>query len=217
MAIELEDEHELGERVKTWLRENGSTMITGVALGVAGIFGWNWWQAAKVEHRITAATQFEALTDAVAADDVDSVASLAASLSEGYRDTGYAALGQLRLADLRAARGESDAARDALVAAEGMVKNDPATAALIAIRLARIDLAAGRSQAALDRLERVDPTFAAVASQLRGDALRDLNRTEEARAAYREALTLLDASAAPQREIIERKLAQLSIALAPEA
>lgn len=216
MAIELEDEHELGERVKTWLRENGSTMITGVALGVAGIFGWNWWQDAKVEHRITAATQFEALTGAVAADDVDSVASLAASLAKDFRDTGYAVLGQLHLADLRAARGENDAARDALAAAEAMFDKDPATAALVAVRLARLDLAAEQPQAAINRLQRIDPAFEAVASQLRGDALRDLGRLDEARAAYQSALTLLDASAAPQREIIERKLAQLSPALTPE-
>ena len=45
MAIdELLDEHEQGERVRAWLRENALGIIGGIALGLGLIYGWQWWQ-----------------------------------------------------------------------------------------------------------------------------------------------------------------------------
>jgi predicted negative regulator of RcsB-dependent stress response len=58
MAIELMDEHEKGEHVRAWLRQNGSAIVTGVALGLAAIFGWQWWQGSQSEHRVTASIQY---------------------------------------------------------------------------------------------------------------------------------------------------------------
>ena len=215
MAIELEDEHEVGEQVKAWLRENGGTLITGIALGVAGIFGWNWWQSSRFEQRITAATQFGALTAAAEAGDLEAASALAESLADSGSG-GYRLFAQLRLADLQLSRGELDAARQTLAAAAGKLSKDPVTGALVAVRLARLDLADGAPQQALDRLSGVDPAFAGIAAGLRGDALVQLGRLDEAREAYREALTHA-AAVGPQREIIERKLAQLGPAAAPEA
>ena len=47
------DEYEQGERVRAWLKKNGSSLITGVALGLAALAGWQWWEGqgeqAKVE------------------------------------------------------------------------------------------------------------------------------------------------------------------------
>lgn len=214
MALELEDEHELSERVKAWLRENGGTLLGGVALGIALIFGWNWWQDARLEHRLTAATQFGALEAAVERKDLDAARDLARSLAADFGDTGYALLAQLRLADLELLRGENEAARETLLAARALIGKDPAAVALVATRLARVEIALGQAGSALERLDGIDPAFAGIAAQLRGDALARLERTQEAREAYREALTLLD-SGSPQREFVERKLAEL--APAPEA
>lgn len=44
MAIDdLLDEHEQGERVRTWLRDNAAGLIGGLALGLLLIWGWRWW------------------------------------------------------------------------------------------------------------------------------------------------------------------------------
>jgi predicted negative regulator of RcsB-dependent stress response len=52
MAIDdLLDEHEQGERVRSWLRKNGAVMVGGVALGVAVIVGWQWWNARQARPR----------------------------------------------------------------------------------------------------------------------------------------------------------------------
>ena len=41
MAIDdLLDEHEQGERVRTWLRKNALGILGGLARGIAAIYGW---------------------------------------------------------------------------------------------------------------------------------------------------------------------------------
>ena len=61
MAIDdLLDEHEQSEKVRTWLRENGAGLIGGIALGLALIGGWQWWQkqqAARTRRRPRSATR----------------------------------------------------------------------------------------------------------------------------------------------------------------
>ena len=42
---ELYDTHEQGERVKSWLRENGSAIIMGLVLAFGLMFGFKQWQA----------------------------------------------------------------------------------------------------------------------------------------------------------------------------
>ena len=46
------DEHEQGELVQKWLRQNGSSLITGIAMGLALVFAWQWWQGRGVRQRL---------------------------------------------------------------------------------------------------------------------------------------------------------------------
>ena len=56
MAIDdLLDEHEQGEKVRSWLRENGIGLIGGVILGLALIGGWQWWQRQQDSRRMQTA------------------------------------------------------------------------------------------------------------------------------------------------------------------
>lgn len=201
------DELEQGERVRAWLRQNGSTLVTGVALGVALIFGWQWWQNSRLEHRVTAAMQFDALTTAAEADQRDSVRDLAASLGKEYGDTPYALLADLRLAAEQADSGEIEQALATLQSA-AISNQDPIFDSLISLRIARMQSALDRHDDALKTLAGVTD-FDALAAELRGDALRALDRGDEAFAAYEEALTRLDA-AAPSRAIVQMKRDELA-------
>ena len=206
MAIELLDEHEQGERVRRWLRDNGGSIIGGVALGVALIFGWQWWNRSQEEARVTAAIQYHALTEARGQDDAAAVAQLADSLRKEHPDSPYAFLAALQQADLALGAGDPDAAVQALqLARESAV--DQAGVGLVALRMARARLAQGDPDAALKALDEAKAdAWAGLVAEVRGDALLALGRTDEARAAYEQALQSLDVGA-PSRSIVEMKLA----------
>jgi predicted negative regulator of RcsB-dependent stress response len=217
MAIELMDEHEKGEHVRAWLRQNGSAIVTGVALGLAAIFGWQWWQGSQSEHRVTASIQYQALTEAVERNELDTVAAMAEELEREYSDTTFAVLAALQLGDARAQAGDMKGAVAALEKA-GQLTKDPALAGISRLRAARLILTSGDAEAALAQLDAMPAgMYAGFAAEVKGDALSVLGRAAEARDAYAEALTQLD-TGAPNRRIVEMKLADLGgDTSAPEA
>lgn len=205
MSTELIDEHEQGERVRAWLRENGGAIIGGVVLGLALLFGWQWWQQSQQEARLTAATQYQALRDAVERNDRDAVEALAASLTGEFGGTAYATWALLELADQQRAAGELATAQQTLERAIAEAEG-PLLADLARVRLARLLLAGGDAEGVLQRLGQVAPgTYVAVVAELRGDALRSLGRTDEARDAYALAMAELQPTS-PARRLVEMKL-----------
>jgi predicted negative regulator of RcsB-dependent stress response len=102
-----------------------------------------------------------------------------------------------------------------LEAAEGSLNQalagtqEPALQELIQIRLARVELQLGRNQEALARLEGLTASkYVGVVQELRGDLLRRLDRQDEARRAYADALAAMD-SGAQLRFLVEMKLADI--------
>ena len=207
------DEHEQGELVRSWLRQNGGAIFGGIAIGLAGILGWQWWQHGKDQHRLDASSAYQALEEAVERKDAAGIDQFDAELSEKFTDTPYGTLGLLRLAEQKIAQGDADAAQTALADAARAAQS-PALAALANLRLARVQLAAGKAQEALDTLTKLPAgDFTGLAAETRGDALLALGRKDEAEAAFQEALTSLDTSA-PNRFIVEMKLADMGVAAA---
>lgn len=215
MAIEILDEHEQSERVRAWLKDNASNMLTGVALGVALIAGWHWWQNSRAEHKATAAVQFDTLVEAASDKQIDSVDALAQSLRSDFSDTPYALLAGLKVARLKLEAGELQAARDALAAVK-LANKDPALTTLVTLRIARLDLALGKPADALAGLQPVTAEFGGLVDEARGDALMALDRAAEARDAYQKSLVVLDAGS-PVHRTVQMKLDNLGVAAKPEA
>lgn len=211
MSIELMDEHEQGERVRAWIRENGASVISGIAIGVAAIIGWQWWGQSQAGHRADAAAQYSALQDAAGRADRDGVEALMKSLDKDFADTSYPALGALRLADLQSQAGENEAAIATLSAAAKRAA-EPALKALISSRQARAELAAGKAEAALKTLAAIKGEgIAPMLNEIKGDALVQLGRTDEAIQAYRAAAEGYDETL-PNKRLVELKLADLGAA-----
>ena len=208
MAIELMDEHEKGEHVRAWLRQNGGAIIGGVAIGLGLIFGYQWWERSKIEHKLTAATNFQALDDAIEAKDDAAASALSKELSEKFGDTAYASLAALRVSGAKLQAGDMSSATETLEAARKSA-GEPALQALIDLRLARIEIGEGKAEAALKRLDGIQgDAYAGLVDEARGDALYALDRKDDARTAYEDALTALDTGAA-NRNLVEMKLADL--------
>lgn len=208
MALDdLLDEHEQGERVRSWLRANGAGLIGGVVLGLALIGGWQWWQKQREASRALAGERYEAMLKSLEAGDI----AKAKSQLPAFEDSVYATLAALDLAKAQVDAGQRDAAIATLRAVR---TTDPALSAVSRQRLARLLLDAGKHGEALQLLAGSDD---AAALEVRGDAELAAGRREAARAHYRQALTKLDV-ASPQRQLLELKLSEVGGAPAqPEA
>src|SRR5215475_7453462 len=144
MAFEVLDEHEQGELVQKWLRENVMTILTGVGLGLVLIFGWQQWGAHRSRHDLDAATQFDVLTGDADKKDWDAAKQISAKLKSDYADTPYAALAAMREADNDVQKGDLEGARASLDWAYQHAGVD-ALKALAGLRLARVDLARSKA------------------------------------------------------------------------
>ena len=209
MAFEVLDEHEQGELVQKWLRENALSILIGVGLGLVLIFGWQQWRSHRNAHRLDAATQYQVFSDDLTKKDTDGAKAIAAKLQSDYADTPYAVLASMRLAGDDGARGDEAAAKKALQdaydhAGIGALKT------LVGLNLARAEIAQKRAQDALALLDKLpEDGYSALRDELRGDALSALGRAADAHKAYTDALTHLDANAA-NRAFVQMKLDNLA-------
>lgn len=200
MAIDdLLDEHEQGEIVRSWLRENGAALIGGIVLGLALIWGWQWWQQQRVQQRMQGGNEYQAVLNDLAAGKLDAAKPRIAALPKGAFET----LGTLALAKAQMDAGNRDAAMATLRAAKPV---DPAMKAIVEQRLARLLIDAGKPKDALAVLAEVGDQPETL--QVRGDAYAALGQDEQARAAYAQALTTLEVGA-PQRNVVELKLSEV--------
>lgn len=196
MALDdLLDEHEQGERVRAWLRNNGLALIGGVLLGLGAIFGWKWWQQEQQAARIADAADYQAAVEPLQAGDPERAAPLVAALDAAPYDT----LAALRLAQAQVGDGHADAA---IATLRGVRTDDPALDQVVKLRLARLLVDGGNAEEALALL--ADGAQPATL-ELRGDAEAALGRRDAARAAYEQAIAALE-DGSPQRQLLEIKL-----------
>lgn len=189
--MDIYDQHEQSERVRSWLKDNGTAIVSGVAIGLAAIFGYHQWQGHRINQAHTAAELYERARQGADAEAAAPQADAARSQLRGeHARNGYAVLAALEQARDQLRAGDSEGAQASLAWAREQAR-EPALRSLTALRLARLQLAAGKGEDALASLAAVEGDgFTAERAELRGDILVRLGRIEEARAAY------LDAQAA---------------------
>ena len=182
-------EEEQVEAIKKWWKENGKSVVGGVVLGFAIIFGWQGWQGYQENQGEAASAYFDAMRQAVRTGQEEKAIEDGKRLIGEFGGSAYASFAGLELARLSYRRGEKAAARDHLQWVSDAAP-DPAIRELARLRLGRLlldmeDLATLQSllgQAAL-------PAFAGEFAALRGDFERARGNDDAARAAYQEALS----------------------------
>lgn len=221
------DEEAQVEALRKWLRENWLPLASGLALGLAAIFGWQAWGQRQDGRAGEASHVFEDLGRAAAQDKYDDVKAMADRLVKDYSDTPYAAAAALRAAELAVqdARLDDAAARLqwvvqfeqnpsflARLGASLRLRNrgyDPALLPLAKLRLAQVLWQQSKADEALKQLDGEPGSYAALFDELRGDIKLSQGDRAAARGAYQQALQSLPAEAV-NRDSLQHKLDDLA-------
>lgn len=205
MAFDVLDEHEQGELVQKWLRENALAIIVGIVLGLVLIFGWQQWRKHHADQLAAAAAQYQALADAVAAKKTEDAEKIAASIRSDFADSTYAVLAALQQAEIAVGKNDLAGAATQLAWARDHAKTT-SLQALIDLRSGRVKLAQGDAEGALKLADALPKDqYAVLGGELRGDALAKLGRADEARKAYEAVL------AAGDTQMVDRNTLQMKL------
>ena len=203
----METEEEQVEKLKTWLKNNGLTIVVGVIIGVGGIGGYNYWKHYQETTAAEASDHYTQMTEALAADNDELVMQQADILLADYASTDYASLASLALARMQVDNGDFAAAIEALQPLVASEAQQPLVF-LARIRLAALRIQLEQYDQALATLNTTFPNqFAALVDELRGDALAMQGKTDEAIVAYRKAQLAEPQPANP--EFLRQKLNDL--------
>lgn len=193
------DDEELAV-IKEWWQRNGKPLLTGVALALVAVFGWQGWQKYQANQAQGASAVYQQLlTTALTPEgqpDMAEVVELSSKLKKDYAGTHYAQYGSLFVAKVAVEAGKLD---DAAAELQAIVDKpaDETLAELARQRLARVLAAQDKAQEALTLIEGdAAPAYVASREELKGDLLVKLGRDDDAHAAYLKAKAALSEEAA---------------------
>jgi predicted negative regulator of RcsB-dependent stress response len=210
MAFDEYDNYEQSEIVQKWLRENGLSIVVGIAIGLVGIFGWQQWRSHQATHESEASQLYQQVRVALAGGKPDTATQLTDRLMTDYASSPYAVFAVSDRARQQAEAKQLDKAEASLGWAESHV-GDIALKPLIQLRIAQVELARDNGAAALATLDRIPAgSFQGLTQELRGDVLVKLGRSDDAHKAYQAALSTLSEEA-PQRGALQMKLDDLAV------
>lgn len=219
MATHLTEEEQI-EAIKRWWKKNGLAIVAALVLSVGGFWGWQMYQS-HVETRAQEASAdyqrfvnaLERFEDSEGREVTESaLRAQAEALMDEHSRTMYADFAALYLARLAV---EQDDLAQAQTLLERVTKDgvNDTVKDLARLRLARVKAANGEMQAALEMLSaRPSGAYASAFSEARGDVLHALNRRDEARTAYQEALQAISDPRSIRASLLQLKIDNTRVA-----
>ncbi|SNS59300.1 Putative negative regulator of RcsB-dependent stress response [Noviherbaspirillum humi] len=204
MAYDHEEQEQLAS-LKAWWNQYGNLVTWVLIAALAAYAGWTGWKAYERNQTSQAALLYEELEKAAAAKDLPKVQRAAADLGDRFGRTAYAQMGGLVAAKAAVDANDLKLAKAQLqqVADKG---RDEEYRAVAKLRLAGILLDEKAYDDGLKLLGGSFPAqFAGAVADRKGDLLMAQNKTDEARAAYQQALEKTDQKN-PGRQLIQLKL-----------
>ena len=202
--------------LKSWWKTNGKSIVVGVVLAIAAVFGWQNWQASQQASGEAASEIYFSLLEAVTINDASqtsTVMHLAEQLKKNHSSLTYAQYGALLAAKQAVITGDLETAEQQLSWAVEQADKAGSLHKIALLRLARI-VAAQDGEAnqarALALVENVDAgNHKASYEEVKGDLYLSLGREADARNAYQAAA---DAVQGEARVILNLKLNDLAVA-----
>jgi len=200
------------EAIKRFWKQNGVSIIAGVVIGLAGLYGFRFYQSQQVEAIEGQSSQYAALIEKVAAEGADKSAWLiqAQTFIEANPGSSYAVLTALLAAK------EAVLAKDYVVAEKQLAwvvanTKTPEITAVATLRLARVQTEQANYEAALSTLTATLPkSFTEQQQELKGDVLLKSGDEVKAKAAYQAALAAAEEGKNPLLQVKLNELAHVA-------
>ncbi len=186
MELEQTDQEQV-EALQKWWRENWLSLVGGLALGLAGILGWQYYGEASLDNAAAASVAYEDVKVKLAMKRLGEAQAAIGNMESAHKGSPYVTQARLNLAAVQADTGDWAGAEQTLRAAAA-AGPDAALAGVIRLRLGRTLWAQGKTAEALSELDIQSGAYAALAQELRGDIAASTGDSELARRAYQSAL-----------------------------
>lgn len=164
-------EKEQWEWVKAQVRENGPAVILAIALALAVVLGWRWWQGHQDARQLQAGGKYTQMVQALERGDRSQALVVLGELERDYAGSPYTDQAKLLAARVYVDDGQLDRAAGEL-AGVAEHSRDHDLALVARLRLARVQIAQSKPDAAIASLggEAGAGAFAARYHEVRGDA-----------------------------------------------
>ncbi len=177
---DLKTDQEKAEDLKKWWKENGTSVMLGVALAIGSVLGWQQWQAHKLAETEEASSLFA--SQKKQADP--------ATLAELKQKTGspYASLAALNAAKQAAETGKEDQAKAEL---QWTIDNTPdeLIKQVASLQLARLHISTKDFDTAKSLLNQSYSTaYSSLIDELKGDLYLAQDQISDAATAYQQAI-----------------------------
>ena len=190
MAYDLEEQEQI-DAFKAWWKANGNKVLAVLAVAVACFVALQGWKSYQSKKSVEASTHYQQLiqTDP---KDVKAIQAISSQLIEKYSATPYAGRAALMAAKSNYLAKDNKSAKAQL---EWAIKNakEAQIQAIARLQLATLQYEEKNYDEALKTLSgKTDEGFVGLYSDLKGDVLAAQGKSEEAKTAYKEALSKLD-------------------------
>ena len=198
-------DNEREEQLRRWWSDNWAWIIGGVALGLALLAGWQYWQRYQVQKGEADESAYLAIVRSLDAGKRDDAARQSIELRERRPGSPYADQADLALARASVEARQYDEAAGLLKrVADG--SRDAELRLVAQTRLARVLLEQGKHDEALALLDVAKAgAFAGLVHDIRGDALAAKGDVAGARKEYESALAAAKGEAGVDSAFIELK------------
>jgi len=198
-------DEEKGEDIKRWWRENGLSVIVGLALGIAVLIGGRYWLSQEQMLSASASDLYQHTKQLIAAGKTAEAESSVDKLFSTYSSTPYAIFAAFEMAKYNVQNGDVENAKPYLnwVINHGELEGQVDIARL---RLGQLLLDQGSTEQALALAKQAETiAFKSLFNELMGDVYIAQGKLIKAANAYRTSLSLLEINE-PRSLVLKLKL-----------
>jgi len=212
-----ETEEQQVDAIKSWWRDNGTTLIVSVVIGLAGLWGWRYYGESVLANQEEASSGFAQTLAAFEADKAQGTKEMQTFVAENQGNN-YATLAALLLAKEAVDNSDFELAESQLSTL--LSNNEYAELTpVIALRLARVQAELENYDQALATLATINETgFLAKTNEIKGSIYLRQGELDEARDAFQAAVDASEGRVDPilQLQLDDLAEAKENVAPAPE-